>query len=38
MGQAGEQRPAVLVRGAAFVAGEGRLAEILRSKHQDLFR
>lgn len=38
MGQAGEQRPAVLVRGAAFVASEGRLAEILRSKQQDLFR
>lgn len=38
MGQAGEQRPAVLVRGAAFGAGEGRLAEILRPKALDLFR
>lgn len=38
MGQAGEGTPAVLVRGASFMAGEGRLAEILRPKHQDLFR
>ncbi len=38
MGQAGEGTPAVVVRGAAFVAGEGRLAEILRPKRQDLFR
>lgn len=38
MGQAGEQRPAVLVRGATFKAGEGRLGEILRPKGQDLFR
>jgi coenzyme F420-0:L-glutamate ligase/coenzyme F420-1:gamma-L-glutamate ligase len=38
MGQAGEGTPAVLVRGASFAAGEGRLGEILRPKHQDLFR
>lgn len=38
MGQAGQATPAVLVRGAAFRAGEGRLAEILRPKALDLFR
>ncbi len=38
MGQAGEGTPAVLVRGATFMAGEGRLAEILRPRRQDLFR
>lgn len=38
MGQAGEQRPAVLVRGAQFKAGEGRLQEILRPRDGDLFR
>lgn len=38
MGQAGEGTPAVLVRGAAFVAGDGRLREILRPRAGDLFR
>jgi coenzyme F420-0:L-glutamate ligase/coenzyme F420-1:gamma-L-glutamate ligase len=38
MGQAGEGTPAVLVRGAAFTAGEGRLEEILRPRAGDLFR
>jgi coenzyme F420-0:L-glutamate ligase/coenzyme F420-1:gamma-L-glutamate ligase len=38
MGQAGEQRPTVLVRGARFKAGEGRLQEILRPRQGDLFR
>jgi coenzyme F420-0:L-glutamate ligase/coenzyme F420-1:gamma-L-glutamate ligase len=38
MGQAGEQRPAVLVRGARFKAGEGHLQEILRPRDGDLFR
>jgi coenzyme F420-0:L-glutamate ligase/coenzyme F420-1:gamma-L-glutamate ligase len=38
MGQAGEGTPAVLVRGAAFMAGEGRLGEILRPRAGDLFR
>ena len=38
MGQAGEQRPAVLVRGATFEAGEGHLQEILRPRQGDLFR
>jgi coenzyme F420-0:L-glutamate ligase/coenzyme F420-1:gamma-L-glutamate ligase len=38
MGQAGEGTPAVLVRGAAFTAGEGRLGEILRPRAGDLFR
>jgi coenzyme F420-0:L-glutamate ligase/coenzyme F420-1:gamma-L-glutamate ligase len=38
MGQAGEGTPAVLVRGAAFAAGEGRLEEILRPRAGDLFR
>jgi coenzyme F420-0:L-glutamate ligase / coenzyme F420-1:gamma-L-glutamate ligase len=38
MGQAGEGTPAVLVRGATFVAGEGRLGEILRPRAGDLFR
>ncbi|MEI2691684.1 MAG: coenzyme F420-0:L-glutamate ligase [Anaerolineae bacterium] len=38
MGQAGAGIPAVLVRGAAFVAGEGHLRELLRPKQQDLFR
>lgn len=38
MGQAGEGTPAVLVRGATFAAGEGRLGEILRPRAGDLFR
>lgn len=38
MGQAAEGTPAVLVRGATFVAGEGHLPEILRRKDKDMFR
>jgi coenzyme F420-0:L-glutamate ligase/coenzyme F420-1:gamma-L-glutamate ligase len=38
MGQAGEGTPAVLVRGAQFKAGDGRLGEILRPRDGDLFR
>jgi coenzyme F420-0:L-glutamate ligase/coenzyme F420-1:gamma-L-glutamate ligase len=38
MGQAAEGTPAVLVRGAAFVLGEGGLAELLRPRSTDLFR
>lgn len=38
MGQAAEGTPAVLVRGAPYVPGEGRLAEILRPRATDLFR
>ncbi len=38
MGQAGEGTPAVRVRGARFIAGEGRLREILRPREGDLFR
>ncbi len=38
MGQAAEGTPAVLVRGAAYVAGEGCLAEVLRPRAADLFR
>lgn len=37
-GQAAEGMPAVLVRGAPFVAGEGHLPEILRPKDKDMFR
>lgn len=38
MGQAAEGTPAVLVRGARFVAGEGRLGEALRPRELDMFR
>ena len=38
MGQAAEGTPAVLVRGATFIAGEGHLREMLRAKEKDLFR
>ncbi len=38
MGQAGEGTPAVLVRGATFMAGEGQMGEILRPRAGDLFR
>lgn len=38
MGQATEGTPAVLLRGADYVPGEGRLAEILRPRATDLFR
>ncbi|MCS6845867.1 MAG: coenzyme F420-0:L-glutamate ligase [Caldilineales bacterium] len=38
MGQADEGTPAVIVRGARYVAGPGRLGELLRPRSQDLFR
>jgi coenzyme F420-0:L-glutamate ligase/coenzyme F420-1:gamma-L-glutamate ligase len=38
MGQAAEGTPAVLVRGAIYHAGEGRLADMLRPRAGDLFR
>lgn len=38
MGQATENTPAVVVRGARFVKGEGRLKELLRPRDSDLFR
>ena len=38
MGQAAEGTPAVLVRGAVYASGDGRLAEILRPRAEDLFR
>ena len=38
MGQAAEGTPAVIVRGASFLKGEGRLTELLRPKEKDLFR
>ena len=38
MGQAAEGTPAVLVRGAFYVPGDGRLNEILRPPAGDLFR
>lgn len=38
MGQAAEGTPAVLVRGATFITGEGNLGEMFRQKDKDLFR
>lgn len=38
MGQAAEGTPAVIIRGARYVAGEGKLARMLRPKDSDLFR
>jgi coenzyme F420-0:L-glutamate ligase/coenzyme F420-1:gamma-L-glutamate ligase len=38
MGQAAEGTPVVLIRGAPFVEGEGRLAEVLRPREIDMFR
>ncbi len=38
MGQAAEGTPVVIVRGAPYRAGEGRLADLLRPRAQDLFR
>ncbi|MER2600238.1 MAG: coenzyme F420-0:L-glutamate ligase [Caldilineales bacterium] len=38
MGQAGEGTPVVLVRGAVWPRGDGRLAEILRPRANDAFR
>jgi len=38
MGQAAEGTPAVIVRGATYRAGEGRLADSLRPRALDMFR
>lgn len=38
MGQAAEGTPAVVVRGAVLIGGEGKLQEILRPREKDLFR
>lgn len=38
MGQAAEGRPAVVIRGAAYEAGEGSIAELLRDREKDVFR
>lgn len=38
MGQAGEGRPVVLIRGLERGRGEGRAADLIRSRDQDLFR
>ena len=38
MGQADEGQPAVLIRGARYVAGEGPLSTMLRPRENDLFR
>ena len=38
MGQAAEGTPAVIVRGASFLAGDGRLKDLLRPKDKDMFR
>jgi F420-0:gamma-glutamyl ligase len=38
MGQAAEVMPAVIVRGAGFVPGDGTLSELLRPRATDLFR
>ncbi|MFZ2488397.1 MAG: coenzyme F420-0:L-glutamate ligase [Anaerolineae bacterium] len=38
MGQAGEGTPVVLIRGAVWPRGDGRLSEILRPRANDAFR
>ena len=38
MGQADEGRPAILVRGAPIVLGEGKARDLQRAEEQDLFR
>lgn len=38
MGQAGEGRPIVLVRGLPYALGDGAAADLVRPKDQDLFR
>lgn len=38
MGQSGEGRPVVVVRGARYEPGEGSIKELLRSRELDLFR
>ncbi|MCS7040482.1 MAG: coenzyme F420-0:L-glutamate ligase, partial [Caldilineales bacterium] len=37
-GAAAEATPIIHIRGAPFVPGEGRLADLLRPRHLDLFR
>ncbi|MCO6453638.1 MAG: coenzyme F420-0:L-glutamate ligase [Caldilineales bacterium] len=37
-GGAAERSPIVHIRGAAYVAGDGRLQDILRPQHEDMFR
>jgi coenzyme F420-0:L-glutamate ligase / coenzyme F420-1:gamma-L-glutamate ligase len=38
MGQSNEGRPVIVVRGAAYVSGEGSAQELLRRPANDLFR
>jgi len=38
LGQSGEWRPVVILRGARYERGEGSLHELLRARAQDLFR
>jgi coenzyme F420-0:L-glutamate ligase/coenzyme F420-1:gamma-L-glutamate ligase len=38
MGQSGEGRPVVVVRGARYERGEGSVKELLRARGLDLFR
>jgi len=38
MGQGSEGRPVVLIRGLEFGHGQGRAADLVRPRNQDLFR
>jgi len=38
MGQSGEGRPVVVVRGARYEAGEGSVRELIRPRERDMFR
>ena len=38
MGQSGEGRPVIVVRGARFTPGEGSIRELIRPRELDLFR
>jgi coenzyme F420-0:L-glutamate ligase / coenzyme F420-1:gamma-L-glutamate ligase len=38
MGQSGEGRPVIVVRGARYTPGEGSVRELIRPKDMDLFR
>lgn len=38
MGQSGEGRPVVIVRGARYIAGEGSVRDLIRPRSADLFR
>lgn len=38
MGQAGERRPVIHLRGLPYALREGRLAELIRPREEDLFR